>query len=129
MVFIPDNIVLDTGPIIRLFQERVRHLNIPQYEFLELIAFVIAAVSYKEMSENKRFINDVVKSYEDTFNPTDLKSFEFALLEITQQMHLHFLRLGIYNYDSCSSPYHFKHMLSDGSIVLEFDYTDPEINW
>lgn len=133
MGFVPDNIILDSGPIVRLFRERVSYLVIPEFEFSELIGFVVASVSYKDIDlvqqQNEGLICDLIDSYKHVFSPNDLKQFEFALRELVRQLHEHFLHFGIYSYDGCSSPYHFKHLLPDGSIILEFDYTDPEINW
>ena len=130
---IPDNIILDSGQYVRLFKERIAHLRLAPVEISELIGFMVTSAAYKDeviVHERKsEFVVDLIKSYEGCFMHHDVKTLEFALIELGQQIHNHCLMLGAYAYDGCSLPYHFHSVLADGSIILQFDYSDENNLW
>lgn len=128
---IPDNVFLDTQHIVQLFQSRTLHLGLHRQEFVELIGFMVDAISYHDIApvQIQERITNLRVDYAGNFSAQNLDILEFALRELAMQLYQHFKRIGIYTYDSCSSPYHLKDVTFDGSIILQFDYSDPDTIW
>lgn len=132
MFFIPNNIILNVGPIINLFLEHTHHLNIPRHDVLDIIGQVIDSTSYKDievvMEVSTNLVNDLIESYRNILSSSDIEILSTAFIQLIMQLHEHLLASGIFEYDGCSSHYHFKHLLTDGSVLLEFNYIDSENN-
>lgn len=122
----PDAVILDVGPYIKTFRQRVRKLDLHYFEVEDFVKRLINSMHDVTEIDNdiQECICEIDEEYSNVYPQRDLGELVQALRELAHSFANHLISIHIYIPDTGIMPYRYKKLLSDDSVAVVFDLSD-----